>query len=112
MSNQVKFSEIKEEVDNSINKILLKNFEEKEDIDTSEIQETINKLNEEISKDLQGQFKGFKFIIHSNIFKKSGAINLSAMCCYDPENDGTTNVKFENDNYNVFVGIFAFVKKI
>ena len=109
MSNQVKFSEIKEEVDNSINKILLKNFEEKEDIDTSEIQETINKLNEEISKDLQAQFKEFNFIIHSNIFKKSGAINLSAMCCYDPENDGTTNVKFENDNYNVFVAIFAFV---
>ncbi len=71
MSNQVKFSEIKEEVDNSINKILKKNFEEKEDIDSSEIQETTNKLNEEISKDLQGQFKGFKFIIHSNIFKKS-----------------------------------------
>ena len=90
----------------------MKNFEEKEDIDTSEIQETINKLNEEISKDLQAQFKEFNFIIHSNIFKKSGAINLSAMCCYDPENDGTTNVKFENDNYNVFVGIFAFVKKI
>ena len=109
MSNQVKFSEIKKEVDNSINKILLKNFEEKKDIDSSEIRETTDKLNEEIIKDLQGQFKGFKFIIHSNIFKKSGAINLSAKCCCDPENDGTTNVKFENDNYNVFVAIFAFV---
>ena len=109
MSNQVKFSEIKKEVDNSINKILLKYFEEKKDIDSSEIRETTDKLNEEIIKDLQGQFKGFKFIIHSNIFKKSGALNLSAKCCCDTENDGTTNVKFENDNYNVFVAIFAFV---
>ena len=108
MSRDPKFSEIKDEVISSVNEQLKKKFEGKEDLEQGEGRKISNELGDEIIKELQEKFKGFKFIINVNIFKADGGINFTGMCSYNPDNDGTTTVKFGNENYNVFVGIFAF----
>ena len=102
-----KFSEIKEEVQSTIEEILKNNLEGK-DLESGEGQKLTNQINDEVMKELQEKYKGFKFIINVNIFKADGGINFTGMCSYNPENDGTTTVKYGNENYNAFVGIFAF----
>ena len=108
MSRDPKFSEIKDEVISSVNEQLKKKFEGKEDLEQGEGRKISNELGEEIIKELQEKYKGFKFITNVNIFKADGGINLIGMCSYNPESDGSTTVKFGNENYNVLVGIFAF----
>ena len=108
MSRDPKFSEIKEEVQTTIDEILKKKFEGKEDLEPEEGNKLTKELDEEIIKELNEKFKGFKFITNVNVFKAVGGLNFSAMCAFNPDSDGSLTVKYSNENYNAFVGLFAF----
>jgi hypothetical protein len=102
-----KFSEIKEEVQSTIDEILKRNLDGK-DLESGEGQKLTNQINDEVMKELQEKYKGFKFIINVNIFKNDGGINFSGIASYNPNNDGSLTVKYGNENFNAFVGLFAF----
>ncbi len=101
-----KFSEIKEEVQSSIEEILKKYLEGKE-LEEGGTKKLINEISDEIMKELQEKYKGFKFIVNVNIFKNDGGINFSGIASYNPNNDGSLTVKYGNENFNSFVGLFA-----
>ena len=87
-----KFSEIKEEVQSSIEEIL-KNFFEGKELEEGGIKKLINEISNEIMKELQEKYKGFKFIVNVNIFKNDGGINFSGIASYNPNNDGSLIVE-------------------
>ena len=87
-----KFSEIKEEVQSSIEEILKKYFEGKK-FEEGGIKKLINEISNEIMKELQEKYKGFKFIVNVNIYKNDGGINFSGIASYNPNNDGSLTVE-------------------
>ena len=40
--------------------------------------------------------------------KGDGALHFSSSSCWNPETDGSTLVKFENDYFHAFVGLYGF----
>ena len=87
-----KFSEIKEEVQSTIEEILKNNLEGK-DLESGEGQKLTNQINDEVMKELQEKYKGFKFIINVNIFKNDGGINFSGIASYNHNNDCSLTVE-------------------
>ena len=49
-------------------------------------------------------------MVHCSILQKGdGALHFSSTCCWDPDTDGSTTVKFENDYLYCFVTLFAVI---
>jgi hypothetical protein len=49
-----------------------------------------------------------KFFTHVTIVQKGdGGLHFGSSCCWNPETDGSAIVKFENDYFYVFVGIYG-----
>jgi hypothetical protein len=107
MSTQAKFSIIKDDVKSEINDILKKQLKDKTYIQ-SESKKYCKEIVEEVLKRLSEKFKGMKFFTHVTIVQKGdGGLHFGSSCCWNPETDGSAIVKFENDYFYVFVGIYG-----
>ena len=51
---------------------------------------------------------GFKFVCTCTIFQKGYAsMNFSSTCLWNPNQDGSVTVKYENDKMHAFVCLFG-----
>ena len=52
--------------------------------------------------------EGFKFVCTCTIFQKGySSMNFSSTCLWNPNNDGSVTVKYENDKLHCFVCLFG-----
>ena len=57
---------------------------------------------------LHQQQRGFKFVCTCTIFQKGySSMNFSSTCLWNPNNDGSVTVKYENDKLHCFVCLFG-----
>ena len=74
---------------------------------SSELQ-LCNGISDEIIKALHQQQRGFKFVCTCTIFQKGYAsMNFSSTCLWNPNQDGSVTVKYENDKMHAFVCLFG-----
>ena len=67
-----------------------------------------NGISDEIIKALHQQQRGFKFVCTCTIFQKGYAsMNFSSTCLWNPNQDGSVTVKYENDKMHAFVCLFG-----
>ena len=108
MSKEAKFSTIKDDAGAIINDIIHKKLYGKT-YDQKESKQYCNEIVEEVLKELSEKFKGLKFMTDVTIVQKGdGALHFSSSSCWNPETDGSTLVKFENDYFHAFVGLYGF----
>ena len=78
---------------------------------TSELQFAV--IKDELTAmvdDIIRQFlnEGFKFVCTCTIFQKGYAsMNFSSTCLWNPNQDGSVTVKYENDKMHAFVCLFG-----
>ena len=76
--------------------------------DKAQAQNWCNGISDEIIKALHQQQRGFKFVCTCTIFQKGYAsMNFSSTCLWNPNQDGSVTVKYENDKMHAFVCLFG-----
>ena len=101
------FSKIKDEVIKIIEDILNKKLTGKRYVQ-SEAKGYCQEIVNEVLKELSKEFQGMKFFTYVTIAKKGGgSLHSGSSCCWNPETDGSKVIKFENDYFSTFVGIFG-----
>lgn len=103
----LQFSSIKDEIHKLVEDIIRKNLEGKT-YNQKEAQGWTNTISDEVIKALHGQQRGFKFICNSTIFQKGDAsLHFSSTCLWNPNSDGSTTIKWENELMHCFVCLFG-----
>ena len=94
-------------VDNIIKQYLFnKNY------NRGEAQLWCDNINDKIMKSLRQQPRGFKYIIHSTIFKKGEAsLHFSNNFLWNQITDGSIFVKYENATLKCFVSLFVIAQE-
>ena len=109
MSKELKFSDIKDEVAGVVEDALKKNFDGK-DYDQKEAQSLINATVDDIIKNLHSNHKEFKYVVNGTVFQKGdSSLHYSSTCLWNPNTDGSTTQKYENDTLHAFVTVFGIV---
>ena len=105
--NGIKFNEIKNELKDIVEKIVI-TFLENKIYEKEAAQLWCNNINDEILKILHQQKRGFKFICTTTLFEKGNA-SFSINSLFDQIYDGSITVKYENDKIHCFVCLFGIV---
>jgi hypothetical protein len=109
MSKDLKFSDIKDEITGMVEETLKKNLEGKT-YDQKEAQSTINQIVDDVIKNLHSNHKEFKFVVNGTLFQKGdSSLHYSSTCLWNPNTDGSTSGKYENDTSHAFVNVFGIV---
>ena len=109
MTTELKFSDIKDEVQGMMDETLKKNLDEKT-YDQKEAQELIKGIVDEIIKNLRTNYKGYNFIVNGTIFQKGdSSLHYTSTCFWNPNTDGSTTARYENDTLHAFVTCFGIV---
>ena len=104
----LKFNDIEKNVLNDMIKIIIENSLKNKIYEKNNAQSWCNNISDEIIKILHQQQRGLKFICNTTIFEKSySSLNYSSTCLWNPSNDGSITVKFENDTMHCFVSLFG-----
>lgn len=107
MSQELKFSDYKEEINKKCDPIIKKYLEGKA-YNQKDAQSWTNSISDEIIKTLHADQKGFKFICNCTIFQKGDAsLHFSSTCLWNPNTDGSVTLKFETENMHCFVCLFG-----
>ena len=78
--------------------------------DQKEAQTTISGIVDEIVKNLHANYKGYKFIVNGTIFQKGdSSLHYSSTCLWNPNTDGSTTQRYENDTLHAFATVFGIV---
>ena len=103
----LQFSAIKDEVHKTVEDIIRKNLEGKT-YNQKEAQNWTNNISDEVIKTLHSQQRGFKFICNGTIFQKGDAsLHFSSTCLWNPNSDGSTTIKWENEFMHCFICLFG-----
>ena len=109
MSKDLKFSDIKDEITGMVEETLKKNLEGKT-YDQKEAQSTINQIVDDVIKNLHSNHKELKWIVNGTVFQKGdSSLHYSSTCLWNPNTDGSTSGKYENDTSHAFVNVFGIV---
>ena len=96
-SSELQFAVIKDELTAMVDDIIRQFLNDK-----------CNGISDEIIKALHQQQRGFKFVCTCTIFQKGYAsMNFSSTCLWNPNQDGSVTVKYENDKMHAFVCLFG-----
>ena len=107
MTTELQFAVIKDELTAMVDDII-RQFLNDKDYDQKEAQSWCNAISDEIIKALHQQQRGFKFVCISTILQKGySSMNFSSTCLWNPNNDGSVTVKYENDKMHAFVCLFG-----
>jgi dynein light chain Tctex-type 1 len=107
MSETLQFSSIKDELNNTCDKIIRTHLDGKT-YKQKEAQTWTNSISDEIIKTLHSQQRGFKFICNGTIFQKGDAsLHFSSTCLWNPTSDGSITVKYENESMHCFICLFG-----
>ena len=107
MSTELQFSSIKDELTTMCDGIIRK-FLDGKSYNQKEAQSWTNAISDEIIKTLHSQQRGFKFICNRTIFQKGDAsLHFSSTCLWNPNTDGSSTVKYENEQMHCFVCLFG-----
>ena len=109
MSKDLKFSDHKDEVATMVDETLKKNFDGKE-YEQKEVQTALNAAVDEIVKNLHTNHKEFKWVVNGTAFQKGdSSLHYSSACLWNPNTDGSTTQKYENDGLHAFVTVYGMV---
>ena len=109
MSKELKFSEYKDEVAGMVEETLKKNLDGKE-YDQKEAQGLINQVVDDVVKNLHSNHKDLKWVVNGTIFQKGdSSLHYSSACLWNPNTDGSTTQRYENDTLHAFVNVFGIV---
>ena len=109
MSKDLKFEDLKSEITGMVDETLKKNLDGK-NYDQKEAQSIINQIVDEIIKNLHSNHKEFKFVVNGTVFQKGdSSLHYSSTCLWNPNTDGSTTQKYENDSLHAFVNVFGIV---
>jgi dynein light chain Tctex-type 1 len=107
MTTELQFAVIKDELTAMVDDII-RQFLNDKDYDKTQAQSWCNAISDEIIKALHQQQRGFKFVCISTILQKGySSMNFSSTCLWNPNNDGSVTVKYENDKLHCFVCLFG-----
>ena len=107
MSQELKFSDFKDEITQKCDPIVKKYLQDKP-YSQKDAQNWANSISDEVIKTLHSEQKGFKYICNSTIFQKGDAsLHFSSTCLWNPNTDGSITIKFETDTLHCFVCLFA-----
>ncbi|MCQ2821055.1 MAG: dynein light chain Tctex-type family protein [archaeon] len=107
MSQELKFSDYKDEIQKKVDPIIKKYLDGKA-YNQKDAQGWTNSISDEVIKTLHADQKGFKYICNATIFQKGDAsLHFSSTCLWNPNTDGSITVKFETENMHCFVCLFA-----
>ncbi len=103
----LQFSTISDELKRTVEDIIRVKLEGKV-YNQKEAQSWTNIISDEVIKTLHSQQRGFKFICNTTIFQKGdSSLHFSSTCLWNPNSDGSTTIKWENDSMHCFVCIFG-----
>ena len=109
MTTELKFQDIKDEVAGMVDDTLKKNLDGKT-YDQKEAQTLISGIVDEIVKNLHANYKGYKFIVNGTIFQKGdSSLHYSSTCLWNPNTDGSTTQRYENETLHAFATVFGIV---
>ena len=107
MTDTIQFSAIKDDLNKICDGIIRKHLDSKT-YNQKEAQTWTNTISDEVIKTLHGQQRGFKFICNCTIFQKGdSSLHFSSTCLWNPNNDGSITVKYENDQMHCFICLFG-----
>ena len=107
-SSELQFAVIKDELTAMVDDIIRQFLNDKV-YEKDQAQNWCNGISDEIIKALHQQQRGFKFVCTCTIFQKGYAsMNFSSTCLWNPNQDGSVTVKYENDKMHAFVCLFSF----
>ena len=107
-SNQIHFSDIKEEYSMLIDEIMKKYLEAKK-YNKEESKEWIIQIMEKLINEIRIQEKGFKIICYGAIFKKGKqSLYISSQRLIDPETDDCITYKYNNEDLCCYISLFGF----
>ena len=92
MTTELQFAVIKDELTAMVDDIIRQFLNDKE-YDKAEAQNWCNGISDEIIKALHQQ--------------QRGSMNFSSTCLWNPNQDGSVTVKYENDKMHAFVCLFG-----
>ena len=102
-SSELQFAVIKDELTAMVDDII-RQFLNDKIYEKDQAQNWCNGISDEIIKALHQQQRGFKFVCTCTIFQKGYAsMNFSSTCLWNPNQDGSVTVKYENDKMHAFV---------
>lgn len=107
----MKFDDYKPNFEKIINKQIEKHLEGKK-YDANKAQEMVNSVVRDTVTEVHnsGEFKGYKVMCTASIIQKAGCcMHFSAKCVYNPNCDGNTMVRWENDEFNFFICLYAVI---
>ena len=106
-SSELQFAVIKDELTAMVDDII-RQFLNDKIYEKDQAQNWCNGISDEIIKALHQQQRGFKFVCTCTIFQKGYAsMNFSSTCLWNPNQDGSVTVKYENDKMHAFVCLFG-----
>ena len=106
-SSELQFAVIKDELTAMVDDIIRQFLNDKV-YEKDQAQNWCNGISDEIIKALHQQQRGFKFVCNSTIFQKGDAsLHFSSTCLWNPNQDGSVTVKYENDKMHAFVCLFG-----
>ena len=109
MATELQFSAIKDELTTLCDGVIKKYLEGK-NYDQKEAQSIINQIVDEIIKNLHSNHKELKWIVNGTVFQKGdSSLHYSSTCLWNPNTDGSTTKKYENDTLHAFVNVFGIV---
>jgi len=107
MTDQIQFSSIKNELNDTVEGVIKKHLEGK-NYNQKEAQAWTNTITDDVIKTLHSQQKGLKFIANGTIFQKGDAsLHFSSTCLWNPTSDGSITVKWENEQMHCFICLFG-----
>ena len=105
-SSGVIFSEVKEEMEELIEKTIEKYLKDK-GFSTSGVSEWANGITEECVERLQEISKGFKYIVSCVIMQKADAgLHLTTTCFWNSYTDGSLTVRWHSSQIYCIVNTF------
>ena len=97
-TSELQFAVIKDELTAMVDDII-RQFLNDKIYEKDQAQNWCNGISDEIIKALHQQQRGFKFVCTCTIF--------SSTCLWNPNQDGSVTVKYENDKMHAFVCLFG-----
>ena len=109
MSKDLKFEDLKSEITGMLEDTLKKNLDGK-NYDQNDAKSIIKQIVDEVISNLKTNHKEFKFVVNGTIFQKGdSSLHYSCACLWNPNTDGSTSAKYENDTCHAFVNVFGIV---